>query len=256
MLAVFKREFLSYFKSPVGYIAFALFAFLSGFMFSSAFKVATINMTSIIIRLCSFFLVIIPIVTMGLLSEDKKRGTDVIYYTAPIPLYKVVLGKYFAAVSLFGVFYSTIIVQIIVTKLYGGVIGLSVLSATVVFFCMVFLYVAVGIFASSLSESQIISAIVSFVFILIIQLLPTIGSFLSSGIISLMGIFGKPKNTTLTSVRNAITYAFNWLDPMNRIDTTNMHIFNVVSVIYCLSFAFFFLFLTYRMLEKKRWSQA
>lgn len=256
MFAIFKREFLSYFKSPVGYIAFALFSFLSGFMFSSAFKSGEINMTSIIIRLCSFFLVLVPIVTMGLLSEDKRRGTDVIFYTAPIKLYKVVLGKFLAAVSLFGILYLTIIVQIIVTKAYGGKIGISVLSATVIFFCMVLLYVSIGLFASSISESQIISAIVSFVFILIIQLLPTIGSFLSSAVVSIMGIFGKPSNATISSVRNAITKAFYWFDPMQRIDTTNLDIFNLVSVIYCLSFAFFFLFLTYRMLEKKRWSQA
>lgn len=256
MFAIFKREFISYFKSPVGYIALAIFSFLAGFSYSAKFSKAYIDMPSIIMSLCSFFIILIPIVTMGLLSEDKRRGTDVIYYTSPIKLVYVVFGKFLAAVALFGVLYLIVIVLMIVTKFYGGVINVSVLSASLIFFCLVFLYVSIGIFASSFSESQIISAIVSFVFILLIQLLPTIGSFVSSAVMSVMGLFGNPSTNTLYKVSDSIVNAFSWLDPMQRFNTTNLGILNIISIFYCLSLTFFFLFLTYRMLEKKRWSQA
>ena len=110
MLAILKREFLSYFKSPVGYVAIALFSFLSGFIFVMSFGNGYSNLTSEIIRVCGFFVVLVPIVTMGLLAEDKRRGTDVIYYTAPIKLSSVVLGKFMAAVGLFAVMFINIIV--------------------------------------------------------------------------------------------------------------------------------------------------
>ena len=73
MLAVFKREFLSYFRSPVGYVAIAIFSFLSGFIFYAQFSDGAVNIGSEVIALRSFFVVIVPIITMGLLSEDKKR---------------------------------------------------------------------------------------------------------------------------------------------------------------------------------------
>ncbi len=256
MLAILKREFLSYFKSPVGYVAIALFSFLSGFIFVMSFGNAYSNITSEIIRLCGFFVVLVPIVTMGLLADDKRRGTDVIYYTSPIKLTAVVLGKFLAAVGLFVVMFINIVVHMIVTKAYGGVIDASVFTAVVIYFSIVLLYVSIGLFASSISDSQIVAAIVAFVFIMIIQLLPTIGSFVSSAVTSLLSILGNPSSATLNSVSQKIINIFVWLDPNERIDTTSLGIFNLVSVFYCLSFAFFFLFLTYRMLEKKRWTQS
>ena len=256
MLAIFKREFISYFKSPVGYIALALFSFISGYLFSISFDEQYISMAANILNVCSFFIIIVPIVTMGLLSEDKKRGTDVIFYTAPVKLYKVVLGKYLAAMSLFGIFFLNFAVQMIITKIFGGVVDAPVLTASFTFFSLAFLFVAIGTFASSISDNQIVSAIVTFVIILVIQLLPQFGTFLSSVVVSLMSIIKISTVEDVSKVRNAIESAFNWLDPMQRINTAQVGILSPLSVFYCLSFAFFFLFLTYRILEKKRWSQS
>ena len=89
MTAFFKREFLSYFRSPVGYVAIALFSFLSGFIFYSQFASGSVDIASEVISLRSFFVIIVPIITMGLLSEDKKRGTDILYYTTPVNLFKI-----------------------------------------------------------------------------------------------------------------------------------------------------------------------
>ena len=110
MLAVFKREFFSYFKSPVGYIALALFAFISGYMYVNMFAYAQANIPSEIITMISFFVIFVPIITMGLLSEDKKRGTEILFYTSPVSLFEVVMGKFLAALSLFGIMYVNIII--------------------------------------------------------------------------------------------------------------------------------------------------
>ena len=116
MFAVFKREFFSYFKSPVGYIALALFAFISGYQYINMFAYAQANIASEIISMISFFVVFVPIITMGLLSEDKKRGTEILYYTNPVSLFDVVLGKFLAALALFGIMFVNIIIHIIITK--------------------------------------------------------------------------------------------------------------------------------------------
>ncbi|MBO7453673.1 MAG: ABC transporter permease subunit [Clostridiales bacterium] len=257
MLAIFKRELLSYFKSPVGYVAMALFSFLSGFIFVSSFSRGSISIASELVSLRSFFLVLIPVVTMGLLAEDKKRGTDIIYYTSPIKLSSVVLGKFLAAFCLFVIMFVNVIVHIICTKIMGGKIDAGVFGSAVVFFILVALYCAIGIFASSISDSQIVAAIVSFVLILLVQLLPTIGSFVASALVSLMNLFNKNLSSDeITEIKNSIVSAFSWLDPMERTDSMRLGIFNLASIIFCLSFCGFFLFLTYRILEKKRWSQS
>ncbi len=115
MFAVYKREFFSYFRSPVGYIALALFSFLSGLLFINQFGSGAVSISSEIISLRSFFVVIIPVITMGLFAEDKKRGTEILFYTNPLSLFDVVLGKFLAALSLLGVMLLNVIVHMIIT---------------------------------------------------------------------------------------------------------------------------------------------
>ena len=114
MSAVFRREFLSYFRSPVGYVAIAIFSFLSGFIFYSMFSQGVANIGSEVISLRSFFVIIVPIITMGLLAEDKKRGTEILYYTTPINLFSVVVGKILAAFALYAVMFLNVIIHAIV----------------------------------------------------------------------------------------------------------------------------------------------
>ena len=256
MLAFFKREFLSFFKSPVGYIAFALFAFLSGFTFVSRFSMGEVNIANEIIALRSYFVIIVPIVTMGLFADDKKRGTDIIYYTSPVSLLSVVIGKFLAAFCLFGVLFVNVFLHMAVTKYYGGKIDIGVLGATVVFFVMTALFIALGLLASALTDNQIVSAIISFVLILIVQILPSAGEFAGSAVVSVVSLMSDASSDTLSSISDKIVSAFTWLDPFERTNEFLYGKFNFVSIIFCLSFVAFFLFLTYRILEKKRWSQS
>ena len=256
MFAIFKREFLQYFKSPVGYVAFALFAFLSGFIFVQNFSTGSVNMSSEIISLRNFFVVLVPIVTMGLLAEDKKRGTDIIYYTSPISMTSVVIGKFLAAMCLFAVMYLNVIIHMFVTIAFGGHVDSGAAGSTIVFIVMAALFVSMGLFASSITENQIVSAIVSFILIMAVQLLPTIGTFVSTAVVSVMGVFSNPSAETSANVSSNITTAFEWLDPFARTEHYRYGIFSIVPLFFCLSFAAFFLFLSYRVLEKKRWSQS
>ncbi|MCR5528582.1 MAG: ABC transporter permease subunit [Saccharofermentans sp.] len=254
MLAVFKREFFSYFKSPVGYIALALFAFISGYQFINMFAYAQANIASEIISMISFFVIFVPIITMGLLSEDKKRGTEILYYTNPVSLFDVVLGKFLAALALFGIMFVNIIIHIIIAKSSKGTIGIGVLGASIVFFFVAALYIAIGLFTSSLTDSQIISAILSFVFLLIFQMLATLSTFISNGITSFMTNESSDA-TNIASVGEKIANAVKWLDPLAKTQEFRYGVFSVFPLVYCVSLALVFLYLTFRVLEKKRWSQ-
>src|SRR5574344_1054925 len=126
------------------------------------------------------FVLLIPIVTMGLFSEDKKRGTEVLYYTTPTNIASVVIGKFLSAMALFGIMFINVLVQMFITVCSGGVIDAGTMGAIVVYFFLTALFVALGLFASAVTDSQIIAAIFSFLIILLIQLTSTISALISS----------------------------------------------------------------------------
>ncbi len=253
MLAIFKREFLSYFRSPVGYVAIALFSFLSGFIFYSQFASGAVNIATEVISLRSFFVIIVPIITMGLLSEDKKRGTDVLYYTTPVSLFNVVTGKVLAAFALYAVMFINVIIHIIVTLACGGDFEVGSIGTIIVFFFMAFMFIAIGLFASAITDSQIISAIVAFIIILVTQLISTIGSYAGTAVTSVLSAI---KADSAIAAGNAITAAISWFDPFVKTQDFRLGIFSVSALIFVFSVGILFLYLTFRVLEKKRWSQA
>ncbi len=257
MFAIFKREFLSYFRSPVGYVAFALFSFLSGFMFINQFGTGMVNISSEIISLRSFFIIIVPIITMGLFADDKKRGTEIIFYTSPISLIDAVVGKFLAAFSLFAIMFINVFVHMIITKACSGIIDAGTWGSVIVFFFLAAMFIAIGIFASAITDSQIISAILCFLLILLTQLISTVGSFVGSFIASICSasVFNM-KAEQIANVNEKITSAFSWFDPFTKTQDFRFGIFSVSPLIFCFSVAVIFIYLTYRVLEMKRWSQA
>ena len=226
MTGIFKREFLSYFRSPVGYVAIALFSFLSGFVFYTQFATGVVDIAGEVISLRSFFFVIVPIITMGLLS---------------------------AAFCLYVIMFINVIIHIFVTVNCGGVVGVGAIGTIIVFFFMAFMFISIGLFASAITDNQIISAIVSFVLILITQILGTIGDYLGSAFTSM---FSGINTNFAGTVGSAISSAINWLDPFVKTQDFRLGIFSVSSLVFLVSVGILFLYLTFRVLDKKRWSQA
>ncbi len=256
MTAVFKREFLSYFRSPVGYVALALFSFLSGFQFINMISKGYISISSEIVSLSSFFIIIVPIITMGLLSEDKRRGTEILFYTTPVNLFDVVFGKFLAAFALFAIMFVNVIIHMIITLCCKGKVDAGVVGATLVFFFVAALYISIGLFASSITDSQIVSAIISFVILLVISLLTTISQFAQSGVASFLGAtFCKFDPAKAQSAGEKVAAALRWFNPLDKTQDFRYGIFSVFPLVFCLSFALVFIYLTFRKLDKKRWSQ-
>ncbi|MBR1905204.1 MAG: ABC transporter permease [Clostridiales bacterium] len=254
MQAIFKREFLSYFRTPVGYVAMAIFTFISGFIFYTQFASGYVSISQEIITLRALFIVIVPIITMGMFAEDRRRGTEILYYTSPIEMFSVVAGKFLAAMALYFVMFINVFIHMIVVSACGGAVDAGVVGSVLVFFFLAALFISIGLLASVLTDNQIISAIVAFLFILVVQLLSVIGNYCGtavSTVMSYMGISSSARN----AANQAVSGFIGWFDPFTKTEDFSIGLFSVSALVFCISFAIFFLYLSFRILEKKRWSQ-
>lgn len=254
MQAIFKREFLSYFRTPVGYVAMAIFTFISGFVFYSRFASGYVSISEEINVLLSMFIIIVPIITMGMFAEDRRRGTEILYYTNPLELFSVVCGKFLAALALTFVMFINVIIHMIVVASCGGNIDAGAFGSILVFFFMGALFISIGLLASVITDNQIISAIVSFLFILIVQLISVIGSYCGTAVSTIMSYMGFGV-TARNAAKDGVAGFIGWFDPYTKTETFVNGLFSVSALVFCLSFAIFFLYLAFRILEKKRWSQ-
>ena len=189
MWAIIKKEFKSYFLSPIGYIYIGIFLFITSLLFLvETFYVGSVEFnymyswTSLVITFT------VPILTMRMFAEEKKTGTDQLLLTSPRSVTQIVLGKYLAACA---VVLVTMLVQFgyfIILSFFGepqmGSFLVSLLGITLISMA----YIAFGMFASSITESQIIAAVISFVVFFIMLFIPStnnvVGSLSLSGALS------------------------------------------------------------------------
>ena len=163
MGAIFRRELNSFFKSSIAYIFLSVFFICSGYFFyGGPLRAATSDMSSMFNALFMVILILIPVLTMKLLSEEKKQKTDQGLLTAPISLWSIVLGKYFAALTLYTMGISIIFVYALILSYFGAVLWTSVLANFLALFLLGAAFIAVGLFVSSLTENQMSSAVASF----------------------------------------------------------------------------------------------
>lgn len=234
MKAVFQREIRAYFTTPIGYIFIGMFLVASGFMFT---YVNLLNrsprLDGILSNLLPIFMFLIPILTMRLLSEERNMKTDQILLTSPVSVWGIVLGKYFAAVCVY-------LITLLLTLLYLIVIGIHGKPAYAEIFCGYFgfallgmCFISIGIFISSLTENQAVSAVATFVILLLLY----IADWLS----------------TLTSIKWLVAF-IDWFSVTRRYTEFSIGIINLSPIIYYLSFAFIFIFLTVNSVERRRWN--
>ena len=181
---------------------------------------------------------LIPVLTMKLLSEEKKNKTDQGLLTAPISLWDIVLGKYFAALTLFVIAESIIFVYAFIINYLGDVVWQTLLGN---YFAMLFLgaaFIAVGLFISSLTENQMASAVVSLVAIFVIYLSESLVADMENG----------------NLVKRVIFKAVSSIAFYSRYIEFTKGVFSLPSVVFFISTAFLFNFFTVKVLEKRRWS--
>ena len=233
MGAIYRREIGAYFTSGVAYVFLTVFYLLSGVFFYNQVLLSGYTDTSPMFS--SMFIIVlflIPILTMRLLSEEKKNRTDQGLLTAPISLWSIVLGKYFAALTLFIVAESIVFVYAMILSYLGTVVWASLLGN---YFAMLILgaaFIAIGVFISSLTENQMTSAVISMVVLFFLYLFDSITNNL--------------QNETIKKMIASLSFYTKYIE-------FTQGVFNLTSVLFYLSTAFLFNFFTVRVLEQRRW---
>jgi ABC-2 type transport system permease protein len=256
--AIFKREFAAYFRSPMGYVLFAIYMALFGLYYGILILQSYIDTVSVINFLQYFLFAIIPILTMRTFSEDRRNGTEVLLFTSPASTMEIVFAKYLAALALFLLMTSGTFIHVVITALYGGILEIEVLGAYIALIFLGAAYIAIGIFASAMTENQIIAAIISLVTIFILTILDAVAGALgtvASSLLSNLNFFGWFTDLQIDGFGTAITSGINWLNPTARVSNLLSGIFEISPLLFFLSIVAAFLFLTNRIIEKRRWSQ-
>lgn len=234
MFAIFKRELKAYFTSPLGYVFLAIFYAFSGlFFYIFSLSVGSTDISSVFLMMFIVLMVFVPLLTMRLLSEDKKQKTDQLILTAPVSLLSIVMGKFLAAYAIFAIGVAVMPVYGFVMSTFATVSWLPIWGNTVGLLLLGGIFVSIGLFISSLTENQMIAAIGGFFINLMILLMNTLKSALTNGFLQ----------DVLSSISVYSRYS----------EITN-GIFSLSSLIFFVSVIFIFLFLTVRVLEKRRWA--
>ena len=234
MLAVFKREFKSYFTSMTGYLFMAFIIFFVGLYFVGYNLTNGYPKFSYALYSLNFvFMIAVPILTMRVFAEDRKNRTDQLLFTAPVPMTAIVLGKYFAMLAVFGIVCLLCAICPLLLSMYGTISFVSDYGMLLAFFLIGSAYLAIGMYISSKTESPVLACIGTFAVLLILYLLSSIGSQMP---VEAVGDF-------LTSISlNEKLYNF------------TQDLIDVTSYIYYASVAGFFVFLTVQSINKRRWN--
>ena len=239
MLAIYRREIGAFFTSGIAYVFLAVFWLVSGiFFYNGVIASGTTDTSAMFSSMFYIVMFLIPVLTMKLLSEEKKNKTDQGLLTAPISLWDIVLGKYFAALTLFIVAESIVFVYAFILNYLGTVAWTPLLGNYFAMLALGAAFIAVGLFVSSLTENQMASAVVSLVVLFVIYLSEMLVSSFENG------------NTFKKVIFKCVTtLAF-----YSRYVEFTRGIFSLPSVLFFMSTAFLFNFFTVKVLEKRRWS--
>ena len=254
ILAIVERELRAYFNSPIAYVVLTIFVFLSGIFFrsilSQVMQMALISqmqaqqlgprpmdMPGMISRgflstMSVILLFIMPMLTMALFSEEKKRGTIELLLTAPLTDLEVVLGKFFAAAAFYLILLLSTCIPMAVLYLYGSPASGPILTAYLGLLLYGLAILAIGLFISTLTENQIIAAVLSFGTIMVLWLVDVVA-----------------QNAESSWSKGVLSY----LSPLSHLDDFMKGILSTSHIIFYLSLMLGALFLTYRSIDSLRW---
>lgn len=287
MRAIYKRELASYFKSMIGYV-FMFFIFLivgiyfKAYNLSYGYPTMTVTLNSITF----VFLVAIPILTMRVLSEERKQKTDQLLLTAPVSVGRIVCGKFFALSTVYATPVAVICLYPLILRSFGKISYAQNYTAILGFFLLGIANIAIGLFLSSLTENMIVAAVLTFIVMFVSYIMSGIESLftdtakLSFIVVLIMillfavFIYVMTKNemaafgTGLVLAIAAVVVYFVKSALYEGLVTRILELFNIdghfqsfidgtfdlTAVFYFISVAFVFVFLTIQSVNKRRWS--
>ncbi len=235
MGAIFRRELKAYFTSPIAYIFIAVFyIYTSTFFASYNLYYGTTDMSTSFTSAFTIIMILLPLLTMRLFTEEKRQKTDQCLLTAPVNLFSIVMGKFFAAVCIFLCAMAIYVLYVItLVALAGSVAWATVIGNFVALLLLGASFISIGIFVSAMTENQVVAAIVSFIIIMLFYMIDVFA--------------GNIQVEWLKTVMSSLGFYTRYYE-------FSTGIFSIPSLIFFLSAIFIFNFLTVRALEKRRWS--
>lgn len=236
MLAIFKREFKSYFQSVIGWLYIAVTLAIFGLYFTVYNMSYGYGYVSYTVSAISFlFLITTPVLTMRILAEERNRKTDQLILTSPVSVGKIVVAKYLSMAAIFTICVLVMCLAPVFLSAFGKVALPESYTAILGFWLYGLSCIAIGTFVSSLTESQVISAVVTFVFLFLGYMMGGITNMISAG-------------------GNLLTKILGCYDLTAHLDQFCSGILDVTGIVYYLSLIFLFLFFTVQSIQKRRWS--
>lgn len=287
MRAIYKRELKAYFSSMTGYIFMAFIIFLVGIYFTAYNLTYGLSNFGIVLHASVFaFLIVVPILTMRLLAEERKQKTDQMLITSPLRVTDIILGKYLALLTIFIIPVLLFMSYPLILSKFGEVSFKMAYTAIFGYYLLGAAYLSVGLFISSVTESQVIAAVLGFGILLASYMTEGLTSFISGTafasfigfsaviIIFMLVLYLFTKSLLAAATTGVILeviltafYIFNSsifegalskvisiADLAGRYESFVLGIFDITGVVYYLSVIFLFIFLTVQSIEKRRWS--
>ena len=288
MRAIYKHELSSHFTSLSGYVFGAFLLLFTGiYMLSYNLSMYYTNFEVVLGGMSFIFMVLVPILTMRVLAEERRQKTDQLLYSLPISMTDVVLGKFFAMLTVFAIPMVIICLYPLILSAYGNVHMPLAYGAIVGFFLLGAALIAMGTFVSSVTENQAVSAGLCFVVMLINYFISSIASLISASAGASLGavtvvvilvavvvyLFTKNATVALTVavVAEAAALLVYMLKPAlyegwmpNVLKALSLYerfysllngVLDITSIVYYISVTGAFLYLSVQSMEKRRWSE-
>ena len=165
MWAIFKKELKTYFLSPIGYISIGIFMIMySIFFYLTTIMSGSVDMGNLYYATARYgLLLMVPLLTMRMFSEERKNGTEQLLLTSPRSVTSIVLGKFFAAVAVILITLILSGIYSVIVSFFGNINVPTILATMLGFLLVAMAAISIGMLASSITENQIISAILTIV---------------------------------------------------------------------------------------------
>lgn len=287
MLTIYKKELMSFYSGVMGYLIGAFILLFAGlYMYVINFLNGYAEFTYVMSNLSFIFLIVTPILTMRSIAEERKQKTDLLLYSLPLGLPRVILGKFLAMLTVLAIPVGILCFYPLLLSFFGTVNFAACYTMIFAFLLLGASLIAMGLFVSSLTENQVIAAVVTLILVLLnyyladlasylgssaamsfflLSLLSTVAAliiwfFSKSGAVSILfflvceavcGLIWILSADTMAGLFAAIVTALSVFD---RFNVFTSEIFDLTAVIYLLTVTAVFLFLTLQSMEKRRWS--
>jgi ABC-2 type transport system permease protein len=287
MVAIYKREFKSYMTSMIGYLFIFFILLLTGIYFTAynlSYGYPKFEYTLSAVTFA--FIIGVPILTMRVLAEERKQKTDQLLLTSPISVIDIVLGKYLALVSVFAIAIVIMGFYPIIMSQFGTVSFGEAYTALLGFFLLGCANLAIGVFMSAITESQVIAAVLTFIILFAFYVMSGISTFFSETAMSTcmtfaflivaaaIIIYTMIKNAFISVIVGIVGEAVLWiiylvkaslfeggiqkiLEAFNlsgHFENFTNSLFDITGIVYFLSVIAICLFLTVQSIQKRRWN--